>query len=399
MKTLIISVLALEWLYAEAELRLKRRVLVLTIALIAVILSSFFAINEWFSNNQSAPGIFVGVECAYGNASDLKGLVDKVRNYTNLFVIGSLEVSFNQSALNESCDYIAHAGLNLIVLFTESQKYNYSIFVWMQEAKQKYGDRFLGVYRFDEPGGNQVDKGNPMLVKNATSYADAAATYTKDLGIIVNYYSDYAPKVFTSDYVLYWFDYEAGYNAVFAEFGRNIKRGQTRQLSIAVCRGAAMAHGKDWGAIVTWSYNDTPYIESGKELYDDMTLAYNAGAKYVVIFDYPRIEQYGILTEDHFNAIKEFWNYVHSNPQNFGNSGEKVAYVLPQDYGFGFRNPGDRIWGLWNADYLSQKVWDDANKLLGQYGTRLDIVYNDSESISAISGRYEKLFFWNETIE
>jgi hypothetical protein len=372
----------------------------LTVGLIAVVLVSLFAANRWFNTQRSPPEFFVGAECAYGNVTDLKSLVDKVKNYTNLFVIGSLEISFDQTALNESCDYIVNAGLNFIVLFTESQKYNYRIFVWMEGARQKYGDKFLGVYRYDEPGGNQLDQVNPnsALVSNATSYADAAAIYGKGLGIIVDYYSNYAPRLFTADYGLYWFDYEAGYNAVFAEFGWDYSSGQSRQLSIALCRGAAEAHHKDWGAIVTWTYNGTPYIESGKELYDDMTLAYGAGAKYVVIFDYPKIGQYGVLTEDHFGNMTEFWNYVQSNPQNFGATKGTVAYVLPQDYGFGFRNPGDTIWGLWNADNLSQKVWDDANKLINRYDTHLGIVYNDPELISVIRGRYERLFFWNETI-
>ena len=55
-------------------------------------------------------------------------------------------------------------------------------------------------------------------------------------------------------------------------------------------------------------------------------------------------------------------------------------------------------WGLWNADDLSRKVWDDANKLIGQYGSHLDIVYNDPEFINAIMSRYDKLIFWNETV-
>jgi hypothetical protein len=38
-----------------------------------------------------------------------------VKNYTNLFVIGSLEMSFNQTALNEACDYVVDSGLQLIV--------------------------------------------------------------------------------------------------------------------------------------------------------------------------------------------------------------------------------------------------------------------------------------------
>lgn len=54
--------------------------------------------------------------------------------------------------------------------------------------------------------------------------------------------------------------------------------------------------------------------------------------------------------------------------------------------------------GLWEADDLPEKVWDDANTLIAQYGSRLDIVYNDPEVMNAVKHSYNKLFFWNETI-
>jgi hypothetical protein len=60
---------------------------------------------------------YVGVEFAYADQfGDLKALVDKVKDYTNLFVIGSLGLSFNRSALDQSADYIFNSGLNFIVL-------------------------------------------------------------------------------------------------------------------------------------------------------------------------------------------------------------------------------------------------------------------------------------------
>jgi hypothetical protein len=128
-----------------------------------------------------------------------------------------------------------------------------------------------------------------------------------------------------------------------------------------------------------------------------MILAYQNGAKYVVVFDYPKIERYGILTEEHFDALKKFWNYIHSSPQNYGVDQGKVAYVLPSDYGFGFRSINDTIWGLWKADERSEKIWDDGNKLLDQYGSRLDIVYDDPEFNNALKSHYDRLIFWNET--
>ncbi len=97
---------------------------------------------------------------AYGNeTSQVKALVDKVKDYTNFFILGSVGLLFNETALIESCDYIYGAKLNFVVQFRGLDTYNYSITDWMQAAHQRYGSQFLGIYRYDEPGGNQIDMG------------------------------------------------------------------------------------------------------------------------------------------------------------------------------------------------------------------------------------------------
>ena len=378
------------------EKRLKLRKFALAIIIIIVILSTLFLAIGWFNNaRQLIPEFFVGVEFAYGNVSDLKDLVDKVKNYTNLFVIGSPEISFNQTLLNATCDYVYDAGLSFIVFFSDPYtRYNYHPIIWIMKAKEKYGDRFLGAYHIDEPGGKQLDNSPSRLVLEARNYTDAAETYIKYLYYHLEYYGVYyGSSVFTADYGLYWFDYRGGYNTVLAEFGWN----HSRQLTIATCRGAAKIQNKNWGVMVTWTYNGTPYIESGDELYSDLILAYHAGAKYVAVFNYPKIVRYGILTEEHFDALKKFWNYTRVNPESHGIVEGDVAYVLPKDYGFGFRSPNDAIWGLWKADQLSKKILDDVNNLLDKYGSRLDIVYNDPIFNNAIKSRYNRIIFWNET--
>ena len=376
--------------------KLGLKTVVLAITLIVVLFVSAIAAVEWWLGDVDSPSeFFVGVEFAYsGNVADLKALVDKVKDYTNLFVIGSIELTFNQTALDEASDYVTKAGLHLIVLFTDSYMYSYDIFDWIVEAKQKYGDNFLGIYRYDEPGGNQLDMGPSLLIESGTNYTNVAANYTHALNLLVDYYKNFSEEVFTADYGLYWFDYKSQYSAVLAEFGWN----HSRPVHIGLCRGAANAHNKDWGAIVTWEYTHEPYLESGEELYDDLVLAYHNGAKYAVVFSYPSIGPYGILTEAHFDAIKDFWNYIHSNPREHGVIQGEIAYVLPQDYGFGFRSAEDKIWGLWEADNLSAKVWSDVNMLLDQYGSRLDVVYDDPDTWDAVKSRYGQLFFWNETI-
>ncbi len=373
--------------------------------IVVLFVSIIAAVAWWLRDVDPTSNFFVGAEFAYsGNVGDLKALVDKVKDYTNLFVLGSVEMTFNKTVLDESIDYVYDAGLYFIVLFTDTEMYErnstiYEPIFWIYEARQKYGDKFLGVYRYDEPGGNQLDQGASSLLNKTEAeaygtYANASWHYVDNLSLLIKYYKYISNELFTADYGLYWFDYKAGYDAVFVEFGWN----HSRPLHIALCRGAAEAYNKDWGAIVTWEYTKEPYIESPEELYEDMMLAYKTGAKYVVVFDFPKIKPYGILTDQYFDKIKEFWTYVHSNPQEHGAIQGEAAYVLPQDYGFGFRNPGDTIWGLWSADGLSEKVWNDANTLIDRYGDCLDIVYGDPEVMNAVESRYDKLFFWNQTV-
>ncbi len=117
----------------------------------------------------------------------------------------------------------------------------------------------MGFYRYDEPGGNQLDDGRFQLIDNASlSSAQVADEYVDNLGGIMHYYSTdgnragVSPaKMFTSDYGLYWFDYESGYSTVFGEFVGN----QSRQTTIALDRGAAQSFNHPWGIIITWKYD------------------------------------------------------------------------------------------------------------------------------------------------
>jgi hypothetical protein len=390
------------------EQGLSLRKAVPTIVLIALFVSSIFFTFQPANKNSSE--FYVGVEFAYSNNlndtqtifNELKSLVDKVKNYTNFFVIGLPEVSKNQALLNKSCDYIYGASLHFIILFTDIKSYNYTIADWTKTAHQKYADKFLGVYRLDEPGGSELDNykdrflNQSMFSPDQRNYTKAADEYLNALGSHVKYFRQALySTLFTADYGLYWFDYKSGYNVIMAEFGWN----HSRQITTGLCRGAAAAHNSQWGTIITWTYSQAPYIEPASQLYDDLVFTYKAGAKYAVIFDYPNnVTRYGILTDAHFEAIQNFWKYINNNQQSLEVEKANSAYILPQDFGFGFRNHNDTMWGLWSGDELSRKVWSDVNKLISQYGFGLDIVYDDPQYINDIASRYDRLFFWNETI-
>jgi hypothetical protein len=370
---------------------------VASVLIAALVLSLFLGFN-W--NNNQPPGreFYVGIEYAYGGeVGEVKALVDKVKDYTNLFIMGSVDDNFktNRSALDEVCEHIINAKLHLIVLFTGSNQYSYSIFDWMSDAEQKYGDQFLGVYRYDEPGGNQIDNGPTSLIKTGSDYTEVAQNYTNTIkSIFVDNYLQAAPKIFTADYGLYWFNYKAGYTTVFVEYVGN----ESRARHIALGRAAAEVFGKDWGVIITWKYEQPPYLESGEELYSDLTLAYACGAKYAVVFSYPQIGDYGTLTDEHFEALEKFWNTLHTNPRSLGSISAKAAYVVPADYGFGFRRPHDTIWGLFPADELSEKIYTDVETLIDRYGAQLNIFYDEPQT-SAILKNYREVFYWNQSLQ
>jgi hypothetical protein len=343
--------------------------------------------------------VFVGIDVAYDNVEDTKVLVDEVKSYTNLFVIGSTGITWNNSKLDEVCQYVYDSGLYFLVYTHPTNTTDFSQTQWITEARQRWEDRFLGLYAYDEPGGHQIDRDFPYnLVKEAKNYTDAANKYVGLLNENLKHFTD--PEYYlrasefpllTSDYALYWFDFKAGYDVVFAEFGWNY----SRQLNVALCRGAATVQNKNWGVMITWTYNNPPYIESGEDLYDDMILAYNNGAKYILIFDSNSDYTHGILEEEHLEALKKFWNHINHNSQASDAATERVAYVLPKDYAYGFRGPNDKIWGLWEADALSYEICTKFNDLLEQYGNRLDVIYEDTKPYDV--SMYSELILWNGT--
>jgi hypothetical protein len=254
----------------------------------------------------------------------------------------------------------------------------------------------LGIYWDDEEGGKQLDQQNYPAVTSAQNYTDAATKFVKIINNWVDgrysikqtFPNSTQYKLFTSDYAFYWYDYQAGYDAVFAQFGWNY----SRQVNIAQCRGASTAFNKDWGAIITWTYRQPPYIESGSALYNDLLLAYENGAKYILIFDSNKDYSQSILTQGHFDAMQRFWQYVQENPREISSVSDRTAYVLPQYYAYGFRGPTDSIWGLWGPDSITNTICMNVSNLLQTYGTNLDIIYPDANKTIDSMG-YQNVYY------
>ena len=396
-----------------------------------ILTASFLTAHSITSSNLDETPFYVGVTFCGNTTQEAKQLIDKVKDYTNLFVLQSWNISNNETATNEICDCATTNGLNIIVNLgvniSETRAWTWQ-FPWFQSAQQKYGDKFLGAYYDDEPAGIQLDynwfnfflnyssffQGNPHAsllhqifadledkMANTTrpqpeNYDTEAAWFQMILKSNQGHNSLHKAEIttFTSDYLLYWFDYLGGFDTMLAQFGWN----NTITQEIALARGAATLQNKTWGTIVTWKYNQSPYLDTGEEIYNQLNAAYRAGAEYAVIFNYPQIEgnQYGTLTEQHFNALKKLWREIQQNPRKTSETQAEAVLVLPRNYGWGMRNPNDWIWGFWGPDEKSSLIWQNSRKLLLQYGTSLDIVYDGAAF--PVTGKYQQIYYWNQTL-
>jgi hypothetical protein len=386
---------------------MKNKWLFLLIALlVSAVCLPIVYVHYQIEKESSNENFFFGVTYGLNTTSEAKLLIDKVKGYTNLFVVDSWDITTNETALNEICEYAVDAKLNIMVYF-DFVLYagNVSWFhTWLDTARGRWGNNFLGIYLYDEPGGNQIDTGQwrtgptaKKAMENSSDYSDAANRFVTNIPSTSSWQNvrNSCLPIFTSDYALYWFDYLAGYDTVFVELGWNHSTTQ----NIALGRGAANVQGKDWGAIITWTYQHPPYLASGPQILQDMLTAYQSGAKYVIVFNYPRYPEtnpYGILAEEHFTAMEMFWNQIHASPRSAsGKIVGQVAFVLPKNYGWGMRNPNDKIWGFWPPDDLSPLIWDNMNKLITKYGLKLDVIYDDPQF--NFEEKYSKIYFWNST--
>jgi hypothetical protein len=310
-----------------------------------------------------------------------------------------------------------------------------------QRWTERWGDKFLGMYYSDEPGGIQLDGDwktyftwlgaldenppNPSTSRVPSVYVDAIhelyaiyekiqeangsapADYDAEAEFFVKYVIRDDPgftslrnagfKTFTSDYALYWFDYLGGYDVLLAQIGWNCSVAQ----QIDLVKGAAHMQNKEWGAIITWKYREWPYLDEGDQIYNQMMTAYKAGANYIVLFNYPILDdhEYGVMEPEHFLALERFWNDATKlrRTNTNGANGVEAAMVLPRNYGWGMRRPDDTIWGFYGTDEKTIPIATLMSKLLAQYGTNMDIIYEDA-AYPVAKGGYQKIYYWNDTI-
>jgi hypothetical protein len=395
-----------------------KKILILSlILLISIVTAAFLILPPRTDTKTTKRPFYVGVTYCGNSTAEAQLLINRVKNYTNLLIIQSLSFSRNVTALTEICDYAVAQNLSIIINFLNAANLNVSMLTWqlplLENAEQRWGNQFLGVYYDDEPGGIHIDYNwtdffalpeFAQFAPNSTStprdYSNEARWFTSIIRINLRpeRWKEAGITSLTSDYALYWWDYLGGYDIILAQLGRN----HTLEQDIALLRGAAKMQNKTWGTIITWTYDDPPYIIDNKEtIYEQLLMSYEAGATYVVIFNYPQIDGNpygGILTDNHFEALESFWNNIvtESNQESIADySQAEAVLVLPSNYGWGMRHENDRIWGMWGPDEKSPQTWEISRQLLSQYYLNLDIIFEDPKF--PVAGKYPKIYYWNQT--
>jgi hypothetical protein len=411
--------------------------------LIVVMLTATLAVYQLVpseAETKADPNVNVGIAFCGNTTAEAKLLIDRTKDYTNLFILdsGGGLISKNRTQIEEICDYAVSKNLKIIInigtIYADSWFWKTAPVSSVTEAwQQRWGSKFLGIYYNDEPAGiqldghwndwfnrynaslNLIDHPTAKLLDEIFAKREAQrvngtipANYDTEAQLFVQSIVKQDPglmllknttvNIFTADYCLHWFDYLGGYDTMFAELGWNSSVIQ----QIALVKGAARLQNKTWGTIVTWKYDQPPYLDSGQEIYDQMLQSYKAGAQYIIIFNYPILSQYGVMKTEHFNALKTFWNDI--TTKNYEDqSRTKAVLVLPKNYGWGIRlhrfdcYQSDNIWGFYKPDEKAPIVADAMNRLLAQYGARLDIVYDDpAYPVTGVG--YQNVYYWNQTL-
>jgi hypothetical protein len=412
----------------------------LLILILAISIPATYMAYSSVNKPKADPGVYIGVAFCGNTVQEAKLLIDRVKSYTNLFILDSPRkpVSDNQTSLEEICDYAVSKGLSVIINMGIKDVTNPAGWNWFWQTQsldgikqywtQRWGDKFLGIYYNDEVGGLQLDAdwrawytlfgsrlnkiGVPIANDLYSIYLKMKAdvdngtlptNYDIEANFFVNDVMGMDPGVqnltsstipmFISDYGLYWWDYLGGYSTVFTELGWNVSVAE----QIAEVKGAARMQNKDWGAIITWKYNQVPYLDTGDQIYNQMLTSYEAGAKYITIFDYPYNQTaYGALTDNHFLALQRFWNDI-TTRKFIDLSAPEAVLVLPHNFGWGMRNPNDTVWGFWLSDNRTQTIAIEISELLAVYGPVLDIVFDDS-AYPVSNVPYQHVYYWNQTI-
>ena len=174
---------------------MKRAVILVVISLLLMIISvSSVPIMGNVSSSEILDGksFYVGVTYCGESVQEAKGLIDSVKTYTNLFVLRSEYFQWNISAVDEICTYAIVSDLHFAVFCGVYLDVGNTaeLAMWLNDAKERWGEQFIGIYYDDQPGRRMIDS---MFVLEQTLTPSGSSfqySFTKDSSGRIQLYAD-----------------------------------------------------------------------------------------------------------------------------------------------------------------------------------------------------------------
>ena len=127
----------------------------MVVLLAVILLASFFVFDKSSNVKVVDDKFYVGVTYGGDTATGAEQLIDKVKGYTNLFVLMSGPLQNNITVINEIGDYAVDSGLHVILYFGTDKAMLMKN--WLDAYDGHWNTNFLGVYYGDELGGKMLD--------------------------------------------------------------------------------------------------------------------------------------------------------------------------------------------------------------------------------------------------
>lgn len=141
-------------------LKRKTAAVISAITLVVALLLISVGANLLTDEKQEEPTLFIGVDIASGDESCVYRVADAVAGVANLIIIGTLNVTQDTLALTRVCDYLYQRDFYFIVYVAFAVE---GLFPprgpdpeFFNTTAKQWGNKFLGVYMFDEPGENKL---------------------------------------------------------------------------------------------------------------------------------------------------------------------------------------------------------------------------------------------------
>ncbi len=167
--------------------------------LVALVAVSVFAASSYLNSPnyyvvtaENKKPFHVGVTYCGTSAEEAQQLIDRVKGYTNLFVVQSGSLQDNTTELEKVCDYAVDSGLDVIVYFGSYYYQRNDTVDFARIAQARWGSHFLGIYFGDEPGGKMLDA-DTVELGNITKYMNIVSRRGIDNGTqsaITNFYKN-----------------------------------------------------------------------------------------------------------------------------------------------------------------------------------------------------------------